>query len=53
MVWYIAGKFKIYVYLGWKVKGTWQWGGFSGVSFFDYEYLHEFEAKIGTARKVV
>jgi hypothetical protein len=21
--------------------------------YFDYEYLHEFEAKIGTARKVV
>ncbi len=24
-----------------------------GESFFDYEYLREFEAKIGTARKVV
>ncbi len=24
-----------------------------GESFLDYEYLHEFEAKIGTARKVV
>jgi hypothetical protein len=24
-----------------------------GESFFDYEYLCEFEAKIGTARKVV
>ncbi len=24
-----------------------------GVSFFDHEYLREFEAKIGTARKVV
>jgi hypothetical protein len=24
-----------------------------GESFFDYEYLHEFEAKIGMARKVV
>ncbi len=24
-----------------------------GESFFDYEYLREFEAKIGSARKVV
>jgi hypothetical protein len=24
-----------------------------GESFFDYEYLREFEAKIGTARMVV
>jgi hypothetical protein len=24
-----------------------------GESFFDYEYLREFEAEIGTARKVV
>jgi hypothetical protein len=24
-----------------------------GESFFDYEYLHEFEARSGTARKVV
>jgi hypothetical protein len=24
-----------------------------GESFFDYEYLREFEAKIGTARNVV
>jgi hypothetical protein len=24
-----------------------------GKSFFDYEYLHEFEAKIRTAQKVV
>jgi hypothetical protein len=24
-----------------------------GESFFEYEYLREFEAKIGTARKVV
>jgi len=24
-----------------------------GESFFDYEYLREFEAKIGTVRKVV
>jgi hypothetical protein len=27
--------------------------GDSGESFFEYEYLREFEAKIGTARKVV
>jgi hypothetical protein len=27
--------------------------GDSGESFFEYEYLSEFEAKIGTARKVV
>jgi hypothetical protein len=27
--------------------------GDSRESFFKYEYLHEFEAKIGTARKVV
>jgi hypothetical protein len=27
--------------------------GDSGVSFFEYEYLREFEAKIGTARKLV
>jgi hypothetical protein len=27
--------------------------GESGESFFEYEYLREFEAKIGTARKVV
>ncbi len=25
----------------------------SGESIFDYEYLREFEAKIGTARKVL
>jgi hypothetical protein len=24
-----------------------------GESFFDYEYLHEFEAKVGTAQMVV
>ena len=24
-----------------------------GESFFDYEYLHEYEAQIGTARNVV
>jgi hypothetical protein len=24
-----------------------------GESFFDYEYLHKFETKIGTARKIV
>jgi hypothetical protein len=27
--------------------------GDSGELFFEYKYLHEFEAKIGTARKVV
>ena len=27
--------------------------GDSGESFFEYEYLREFKAKIGTARKVV
>jgi hypothetical protein len=27
--------------------------GDSGESFFEYEYIREFEAKIGTARKIV
>jgi hypothetical protein len=31
----------------------WNSSSASRESFFDYEYLREFEAKIGTARKVV
>jgi hypothetical protein len=57
MVWPVGGlrnlqrAYTVFMYdgnfIGWNLPI------FCGESFFDYEYLREFEAKIGTARKVV